>query len=207
MAVIEWDKLGERSYEVGIDRGVLYLPGVPGIPWNGLVSVTEQSKREMKEFHIDGVKYLEQHTPGDFAAELKAFTYPDEFEKVTGSVHDGRNIVYHDQMPSRFGLTYRTKIGDDLEADRGYKIHIMWNLRAEPIGNTYTSIGDNIAPLVFGWKLSGIPERPSGYRPTSHVTVDSTRVSAASLQVIEDKLYGTATTDPVLPTLAELKLL
>lgn len=206
MAVIVWDQIGERRYETGVDRGVLYLPGVAGVPWNGLVSVTDQVVREAKSYHMDGVKYLEQQLPGDFGADLKAFTYPEEFDSVNGLVFDGE-IIYHDQMPGRFGLTYRTKIGDDLDADRGYKIHIMWNLLANPVDNTFTSIGDKVAPNVFGWKLSGMPERPSGYRPTCHVSIDSTKVTAAYLQSVEDKLYGTAATDPVLPTLTELQAL
>ena len=46
MARLVWDKTGERFYETGVDRGVLYPiqeGGVysKGVAWNGLTAVTE----------------------------------------------------------------------------------------------------------------------------------------------------------------------
>ena len=47
MARLEWDKTGERYYEAGVEKGVLYLPenGVysTGVAWNGLTSVNEST--------------------------------------------------------------------------------------------------------------------------------------------------------------------
>lgn len=204
MAELVWDQIGERSYQTGIDRGVLYLPNGSGVPWNGLVSVTEQFEREIKVFHLDGVKYLECHVLSEYSSELKAFTYPDEFDDINGIVYsDG--ILFHDQPPSRFGLTYRTMLGDDVTGtDRGYKIHILWNLMAVPSNIVYTSMSNQDNPLVFTWNISGTPVSVEGYKPTCHVSIDTTKITAYDLGLIEDMLYGTATTAPNLPSLLEL---
>lgn len=56
MAILEWDKVGERTYQAGLDRGVLYLNDGTVVPWNGLISVEESSDAELKSFYLDGVK-------------------------------------------------------------------------------------------------------------------------------------------------------
>lgn len=204
MAELVWDQVGERMYQTGIDRGVLYLPDGSGVPWNGLVSVTEIFSREVKAFYLDGVKYLENHTPGDFSADLKAFTYPDEFDAINGIVEDD-GVFYHDQRITSFGLSYRTKIGNDVSGtDHGYKLHILYNLRANPSDASYESIGERADPLVFNWRLSGVPVSTLNHKPTCHISIDSTKIDPVLLSVFEAKLYGTEDTDPELPPLYEL---
>jgi hypothetical protein len=75
MTALEWDKVGDRRYETGIDRGVLFVKGGPAVPWNGLSSVTEAVGRDVKSYYLDGVKYLDHHVPGSYSAKLAAFTY------------------------------------------------------------------------------------------------------------------------------------
>ena len=45
MAHLNWDAVGERFYETGVDHGVLYVKSgsgyAAGVAWNGLVSVSE----------------------------------------------------------------------------------------------------------------------------------------------------------------------
>ena len=203
MAPIEWDKVGERVYQTGIDRGVLYLSG-SGVPWNGLVSLTEESNREVKSFYHDGVKYLEHHVLGDFSAELQAFTYPDEFDEVLGIVEQDF-VFFHDQPTKPFGLSYRTLIGNDVDGtDHGYKIHLLYNLQANPSSNSYSSLSESGAPLTFGWSLSGIPEIIESRRPTCHVSIDSTKINPILLDILENALYGTDTTDPILPRISDI---
>ena len=45
MSKLKWDQIGERWYETGVDRGVLYVRDNTGaypvgVPWNGLTAVT-----------------------------------------------------------------------------------------------------------------------------------------------------------------------
>ena len=99
MAVLKWDEIGERTYQVGIDRGVLYLHDGRVAVWNGLVDVEESPSSELKSFFLDGVKYLENLSPGDFIGKLKAFTYPDEFDSVNGIATVAPGLSYHEQPP------------------------------------------------------------------------------------------------------------
>lgn len=205
MTALMWDEVGERVFQTGVDRGVLYISDDPGVAWNGLVSVEESPNREIKAFHLDGIKFLDAHILGEFQGKLSAFTYPEEFEQVLGIVPDDNGLFLYDQPPISFGLTYRTLLGDDVSAtDRGYRIHILYNLMANPDTQTYQTLGDTVTPSTFSWGLTGTPIIIPGYRPTMHVSIDSTRIDLESLTSLEETLYGTETTVPTLPTLVEL---
>lgn len=208
MTELVWDKIGDRTYQTGVDRGVLYLSDGTSAAWNGLTSVDEKVGRDTKSYYLDGVKYLENQTPGDFSAQLKAFTYPDEFDRINGVAPDGGGLFVHDQKPRSFGLSYRTLIGDDVSGtERGYKIHLLYNLMVVPDNNAYTSLDDGSKPIEFGWDLSGTPVATAGYKPTAHLSLDSTKIAPASLTAVEDILYGTSTANPRLPLFQELSTL
>lgn len=204
MTALLWDKIGERVFQTGVDRGVLYPFEGPGVAWNGLTAVTESPNQEIKPFYMDGVKYLECAVPGDFAGELRAFTYPDEFDAVNGIVFDD-GFFFHNQPPAHFGLSWRTLLGDDVDGlDRGYKIHIVYNAMVNPSNIVYPTVGEQVAPMEFIWNLSAIPIHIAGHKPTAHITIDSTKIDPGQLVLIENALYGTETTDPTLPPIAEI---
>ena len=204
MTALVWDSVGDRVFQTGVDRGVLYLPDGSGVPWNGLVGVTETPSREVKPFYLDGVKYMEHHVLGEFNGELRAFTYPDEFDEINGIAEDD-GVFFHDQPPQSFGLSYRTLIGDDVEGiAHGYKIHVLYNLMAAPTNNAYESLANVVTPLVFAWNLSGVPVAYPGRRPTVHISFDSTKMEPALLAVYEEQLYGSLETEPSLPSMVEL---
>lgn len=206
MTALAWDKTSERTYQTGIDRGVLYLHDGRAVPWNGLIGVEESSNSELKSFYLDGVKYLENLTPGDFLAKLKAFTYPDEFDDVNGIVTPAPGLSYHEQPPKSFNLSYRTKIGNDVDGtDHGYKIHILYNLLAVPDSKSYETLqGSDISAVEFSWALTGTPVRATGLRPTVHISVDSTKTPPDILRMLETILYGSDTEEPSLPPISEI---
>src|SRR3954471_9342993 len=109
MAVLSWDDVGERVFQTGVDRGVLYLQDGRVAVWNGLTNVEESSNGELKSFYLDGVKYLENLTPRDYVGHLKAYTYPDEFDSVNGLVEVVEGFEAYDQPSKSFNLSYRTK--------------------------------------------------------------------------------------------------
>ena len=205
MTALAWDQEGERIYQAGVDRGVLYLPS-SAVVWNGLISVDETFNREVTPYYQDGQKYLIHQVLGEFEATLKAFTYPDEFEEIDGVYTKNGGLFVHHQTPKTFGLSYRTSIGDDLEGlSHGYNIHLLYNLRAIPDSRSYSSVGDQISPIPFSWKLSGIPSVWGyGYRATAHLSLKSTDLLPSTLAYLEGVLYGTPTTAPRLPSLQEL---
>ena len=209
MTAIVWDQVGTKTFQTGVDRGVLYPQGGIGVPWNGLTSVEETSNAELKSYYLDGVNYLDNLLPGDFSGKLKAFTYPDEFELINGIASPSDGLLFHDQPFKSFNLSCRTRKGNDLDGiDHGYVIHLFYNLLANPDTITYPTIPDtNMSAMEFSWTLSGTPPtNPSarGYRPTVHISIDSERTGDSILQAIEDILWGTDTTAPHFPSISEI---
>lgn len=217
MTALVWDQKGERFYQTGVDRGVLYLQDGRAAVWNGLTSIEDSSDVELKSFHLDGVKYLEALIPGDFQGKLSAFTYPDEFESVIGIVDVGQGtspttnpipgLYYYDQPPKSFNLSYRTIIGDDIQGmEYGYKIHILYNVVANPESLSFNTSSDSgVEPIEFSWSLSGTPPaKIKGFRPTIHISIDSTKTPPDLLKVLEDMLYGTDLHEPQLPSIQDI---
>lgn len=206
MTALVWDAVGERRFETGVDRGVLYLPDGTVVPWNGLISVAETLSREVKPYYIDGIKFLDHHVPGSYAAKLQAFTYPDELDALIGTLEFAPGVFVHDQgQPKLFNLSYRTGVGNDLVGlDHGYKVHVLYNVLAVPSDVAMSTLADQVAPQAFEWSLFGTPSQMFGIRPTSHISLESRTIDAALLSSIEDLLYGSEDADPALPGLVDL---
>lgn len=209
MTALVWDKTGEKIYQTGVDRGVLYLHDGKAVVWNGLTSVENTDNSTLTSYYLDGVKYLDDLAPGDFAGKLKAFTYPDEFEEVSGVVSPADGLLFYDQPYNSFNLSFRTKVGNDIDGlEYKYKIHLLYNLVANPDTVVFPTVsGSTAAPIEFSWVLSGTPPTnptPGGYRPTVHISIDSEDTSEEILQAIEDILWGTDTTAPHFPSISEI---
>lgn len=206
MTRLTWDRVGERFFETGIERGVLYIDGVDGVAWNGLVSVSESpTGGEAKPFYIDGYKYQNRSGPEEFAATLDAFTYPREFEACQGSPHLGNGLYITAQRRVNFGLCYRTKIGNDLQgASYSSKIHFVYNAQVTPTTKNYQTVGENPEAAIFSWNISTRAVRVSGRRPTANMVVDTSLMTGPLLKELEDLIYGTESTPPQLPTPTEL---
>ena len=207
MARLDWDQSGEKIFDTGLDRGVLYLADSTGVAWNGLISVEEVAIEGADSYFFDGEKYGDLGFSNDFAGKIKAFTYPEEFLTYEGKRTDdaiaGLRIPY--QAQPTFGLSFRTLVGNDVEGlDLGYKIHILYNLLATPGELHYETLSDDVSPLEFEWSVTSKPERVSGYIPTAHVFADSRYMSEEGFAFLEDILYGTDTTTPTLPSLGTL---
>lgn len=200
MTGLVWDQVGDRRYETGVDRGVLFLPDGRVVPWNGLTSVTENLGREVKGYFIDGIQYLAHQVPGSYSAKLQAFTYPDELDELLGIAEFQAGVSIHDQRAKMFHMSYRTLIGNDMSGtDYAYKIHILWNVLATMSDRTYNSLSDTLSPTPFEWNLVGVPSLMFGQRPTSHISIDSRHVPEGLLRDVELYLYGDETSDPGLP--------
>lgn len=205
MPRLEWDKVGERVFETGVDRGVLYIPtnGVysTGVAWNGLTTVTESpSGAESSAQYADNIKYLNLTSAEEFGATIEAFTYPKEFAQFDGTVVLNGGVTLGQQNRRTFGLSYRTRVGNDVSgSDLGYKHHLVYGCQAAPSERAYATINDSPEALAFSWELTTNPVAVTGQKPTALVTIDSTKVSAASLVTLENALYGTGGSDPRLP--------
>jgi hypothetical protein len=206
MTKLSWDDVGERLYETGVDRGVLFIPNGSGIyddgvAWNGLTTVTEKpSGADANPQFADNIKYLNLIAAEEFGATLEAFTYPDEFAQFDGLATPQPGIVVGQQSRKTFGLCYRTKLGNDLDgSDHGYKLHLVYGLQAAPSEKAYATINDSPEALSFSWELTSTPVSVTSLKPTSLIVVDSTVVGPTALAALELALYGDVGIDPALP--------
>lgn len=205
MPILVWDKVGDRNYETGLDRGVLYLPDGSAVPWNGLTSVVESFDKAVSPVYYDGMKINDLVILGDFAATMKAVTYPDEFIELEGVISSRSGVFLGDQVPQSFGLCYRTQIGNDLEGDViGYKIHILYNITAIPHEKTYASVSTDPSLVEFEWDIVAVPEEIPGFRPTAHIILNSIDIDPWLLEDLEAKLYGSTSADASLITMSSL---
>ena len=198
MSKLVWDETGKRTYETGVDHGVLYDVDsngnyVDGVAWNGLTGVTESpSGAEKTALYADNIKYLNLTSAEDFGATITAYTYPDEWEKHDGSatLADGVKIGQQNRTP--FGLCYRTNLGNDIDGnDHGYKLHLVYGATASPSERNYQTINDSPEAIEFSWELTTVPVNVTGFKPTAVVTIDSTTSNATKLKALEAILYGT----------------
>lgn len=205
--LITWDGVGEKLYESGVDHGVLYIPNGSGVydtgfAWNGLVSVTETpSGAEPNPQFADNIKYLNLLSAEEFGGTIEAFTYPDEFGQCDGSAEPEPGVFVNQQSRKSFGMAYRTKIGNDVDgADHGYKLHLVYGALVSPSERAYQTINESPEPITFSWEFTTTPAPVTGYKPTSLIVIDSTKVDPADLAALELILYGN-TTGPVQPKL------
>ena len=205
MSKIIWDAIGEHKYETGVDHGVLYpMNSVTkqydnGVAWNGLTSVSESpSGAESNPQYADNIKYLDLMSAEEFAATVECFTYPKEWEECDGSASPVEGLQVYQQSRKTFGLSYRTKIGNDVDPEAGYKIHLVYGAKATPSERAYNTVNDSPEALSFSYSISTTPVEVPGYKNTALITIDSTKfvtdAQKARLAALEAVLYGTNST-------------
>lgn len=210
MSKLVWDTIGERFYETGTKKGVLY-PQVgsaypTGVVWNGLTAVTESPEGgEATAIYADDIKYLNIRSVEDYGCTIEAYTYPDEFMECDGSRSVAPGVTIGQQPRRPFGFSWVTTLGDDVEYDEhGYKIHLVWGATASPSEKSYATINDSPEAITFSWEVDTIPVEVPGYKPTSFMVIDSTKTDSEALKDLEDILYGTENANARLPLPAEV---
>ena len=203
---IQWDKTGERLIESGVDHGVLFKQNAngayqTGVAWNGLTAVNESpSGAEPNDLYADNIKYASLRSAEQFGATVEAYTYPDEFAECDGSAEIGAGVHVGGQTRRAFGLSYRTLLGNDTSGlDHGYKLHLVYGATANPSEKNYETVNEDPDAITFSWELTTTGVVVDGYKPISHITIDSTKADATKLKTLEDKLYGTDESEPTLP--------
>lgn len=205
MSTITWGDLGSRIYEQGVDRGVFYLPGRMGVPWNGLVSVAENPEgAEARAYYLDGYKYHQMLTAEEFAATIEAYYSPQDFGLVEGNATISNGLIATGQPRQKFNFSYRSGMGSDVSSEHGYKIHLVYNALSSKSSRTHKTKSTSTSPDTLSWDITSKPEKIPGMRPTAHLIVDSTQTSAYHLAILEGYLYGAEGIDPFMPTIAQL---
>lgn len=211
MAKLVWDQSGQRIYETGVKMGVLYVQNADGtypkgVAWNGLTAVNETpSGAEATPLYADDTKYLELRSAEEFGATIEAYTYPEEFEACDGSAELAPGVKVGQQARNAFGLCYRTIVGNDIKNnDFGYKLHLIYGATAAPSEKAYATVNDSPEAVTFSWEVSCTPVEVPGFKPSACITIDSTKVDAEKLAVLEAKLYGSDEEEAMLPLPTEL---
>lgn len=210
MSRLIWDAIGEKFYEMGTKMGVLYPMKEDGsyengVAWNGLTAVTESpSGAEETKLYADDIKYASLRSAEEYAYTIEAYTYPPEWEPCDGSAQVATGVTIGQQKRKGFGFSWVTTVGNDVSDEVGKKIHIAWNSTASPSEKSYASINDSPDAITFSWECSTSPVNVSGFRPTSHMEIDCSKLKAATVKAIEDKLWGTENAEATLPTPEEI---
>lgn len=196
MAKLMWDQVGEKFYETGVDRGVIYpMEGAvygAGEAWNGLMSVDEQpSGAEPTPLYANNRKYLELMSVEEFGMTIGAYTFPKGFYQCLGKKELAPGVYVNQQTHVPFGMTYRTLIGNDTEKNaHGYKIHLVYGATAKPSEKGNKSVNESPEAAEMSWECSTTAVDIPDCEPAAHIEIDSTTISKEKLAEIEAILYG-----------------
>lgn len=213
MVQLKWDQVGERLYETGTKKGVLYVQDNQGaygegVAWNGLSSVKQANDgAEPTDIFANDKKYLSLYSQENARGSIDAYTYPEEFEECDGSATVAPGVHVGQQPRRAFGLAYSTVVGNDTQGNAyGEKIHLYYNVRVSPAGRDYETINDTPAALLMSWEFQTTPVDLDalGLEPAAAITIDSTEVEPAAFKSLQDMLYGSETEEARLPDLSEV---
>lgn len=194
---LTFDAVGEHFYETGVDQCVLYpydtVDGYkPGVPWNGISSIAENPDgAEPNDIYADNLKYLSILSAESYGLTIEAYQSPDEFDQCDGAASVATGVVVRGQTRKMFGLSWRTKIGNDVNDDLGYKYHLAWGLKASPSDQTHETVNDSPEASSLSWEAKSTPVNVEGYKPIAKMEIDSTTVDQAKLTSFLAKIYGT----------------
>ena len=213
MVKLLWDQAGERLYETGTSKGVLFVQDETGaygkgVAWNGLSAVKKSPDgAEESAIYADNMKYLSLFSAENLKGSIDAFTYPEEFEQCDGSAAVNPGVYVGQQTRVPFALVYSTIVGNDTQGNAyGEKIHIVYNAKVAPSERAYETVNDSPSAITFSWEFSTTPVDLSDVNldPSAGITISKTDVSPAAWSSLIDKLYGTATLESELPTIQEV---
>lgn len=212
---VSWDTVGERFWETGVEKGMLY-PTIDtahtggftnGVAWSGLTSVSESpSGADANEQYADNIKYLNLRSAEDFGFTIEAFYYPDEFAECDGTKVIGNGgIILRQQTRGMFGFAYVSRIGNDTEGDDyGNKLHLYYNATVNPSESQYQTVNDSPEPNTFSWEATTTPQEVGDitiggntvhYRPTACLVIDVSRFTGGwdnpRVKALTDILWGT----------------
>lgn len=211
-SALTWDDTGDQLFETGTDKGVLYPIAADGtypagVAWNGLRSVTENpSGAEETALWANNHKYGSLYSEEEFGFTIGAYTSPVEFDACDGSLSIATGVTAGQQTRKKFGFCYRTLIGNDTDSTaHGYKIHLVYGATASPSEHSHSTVNESPEAEELSWECKTVPVAVgAGFKPTSHIIINSTTADETKLATLEGKLYGSTTAAAYLPLPAEV---
>ncbi|MDY6073114.1 MAG: hypothetical protein SPI49_03345 [Eubacteriales bacterium] len=211
MSKITWDESQNRFFEYGVSKGVHYLLDEQGkyskgVAWNGLTNISDNpSGADIDKKWADGILYATMRAAEEYASSIEAFTYPDQFALCDGSAQPIDGMYIGQQKRVRFGLCWRTEIGNADDQELGYKLHLAYGLTVSPSQKSHDTVNDSPEMVTFSWDAEGQPVPVTGFKPTAKIEIDSRKFTDKQMKAIEDVLYGTDAKEPTLPLPDEVK--
>lgn len=206
-----WDQTGERYYETGIDRGVVYPQDASGKypkgeAWNGLISVTKSpTGAEATPLWANNHKYANLYSAEELAFTIEAYMYPDGFAACNGEVELMEGVRIGQQKRSPFGLVYRNWVGNDTAGTKAaYILNIIYGATAKPAEEADTTINESPEAKTMSWECDTVPAEVEGHEPSASLEIDSRKFEASALKALEDALFGTDDKEAYLPLPAEV---
>ena len=206
MSKIVFDADGQRFFEAGVRNCVLYKKADKkwknGVAWNGISNITESPDgAEANDIYADDIKYASMRSTETYGGSIEAYMYPPEFEECDGAHAAADGVYIGQQIRKPFSLCYRTMIGSDELGvnDDEYKLHLVYNATVSPSEKSHDTINDSPDAATMSWDFDTTPVSCTGCKPTSKITIDTTKLSAkgkTALVTLLDKLYGTESSEP-----------
>ena len=201
-----WDKSGERFYETGVRKGVLYVQDESGaypkgVAWNGLTNMTvSPSGAEPTALYADDIKYLTLMSAEEFGGTIEAYSSPKEFDECDGTAEAAKGVFIGQQNRKTFGMAWQSIIGNDVKGENyGYKLHLVYGALASPSEKSYASLNDSPEVDPLSWEYTTTPVNVSGHKPTAYIVIDSTKADPTKLAALEKKLFGDSAAEAQLP--------
>lgn len=212
MAALVWDETGNKLFETGTDRGVLYPYNASsksygtGVAWDGLRSFNESpSGAEETALYANNNKYGSLRSAEEFEFTIGAYTSPVEFDECDGTKEIAPGAYATQQTRKAFGFCVRTLVGNDTDGtDYGYKIHLCYGATASPTSRDHSSVNDSPEAEELSWECKTTPVAVPGGKPSAHLIIRSWTISPEALAALEAYIYGDATHDPQLPLPAKV---
>lgn len=199
-----WDDTGKKEFEFGVDHGVLYPATTEGygdgVAWNGLTAVTETPEgAEPTDLYADNIKYGTLLSAEKLTLTIEHYATPVEFYPCDGIVIEN-GVMITGQSRQAFGFSFRSKVGNDANADAGYKLHLVYGCKAGVAERAFGTINDSPEVITFSRSVSTTPVMMANGKATAEVIIDSRTAPVDGLKALEDALYGTDSVKPKLPT-------
>lgn len=202
---LTWDENEKRQYEYGVSNGVLYVMDESGKypngePWNGLTNVSDNpTGGENNSLWADGIEYANFRSAEKYACSIEAYMYPDGFSECDGSASPIPGMYIRQQTRKKFGMSWRTEIGNANNPEQGYKIHIAYGLTASPSERSSDTVNENFDAASFSWEADGTAVPITGYKPSAKLEFSSIILGQKKMKALEDLLYGCETAAAHLP--------
>lgn len=203
MPRLNWDQVGERYYENGVQNGVLYPVSSDGtyptgVAWNGLTSVAQNpSGADANKKYADNRNYVTIYGAEEFGATVEAYTNPPEFAACDGFASPVPGVRAGQQPRKGFGLSYMTNIGNDTVGSKfAFMLHLIYGCRASPSSRTYETFNESPDAMALSWEITTTPVNVEieGYEPLAYIEIDSRDftdgAAKTKLDNLLDVLYG-----------------